>query len=182
MGESSFTFRTGPRETLEVSRIVRGHLFPMQVQLAVFAASILPVLVGVAAGYAVTIATNSPANASVFILGGVILGFLVARPFSKAANRWSMERLGGAAAAEDFEIAISFREDGVHFRTASVTAHSLWSGIDRIIDSHGSIYVVTGVAIQFVPARCFASDEERRAVLAFARERLSEQARQRSNV
>lgn len=175
MGGASFTYTTRLRETLAVSRIAAGHLFPMHVRLAVFAASVVPVLVGIGAGHQIGLAF-SPQNAPVFILGGVVLGAIAAQPIARAANRWSVRRLDGAL-ADDIEITISVDDNGVGYKSAVTTAHTLWSGIDRVIDSHGSICLVTGVSVHFIPARCFASEVERQSVLALANARVLEKAR-----
>jgi hypothetical protein len=163
------------RETLAVSRIAAGHLFPMHVRLGVVAASVVPMLACIGAGYQIGLAA-SPPNAPVFILGGVIAGALLAQPITKAANRWSVRRLNGVLSG-DGEITISVDDNGVHYKSAFATSQTLWTGIDRVIDSHGSVLLVTGVSVHFIPARCFASDGERRSVLEFARERVSEKAR-----
>ncbi len=151
----------------------------MHVRMAVFAASIIPVLIGVGAGAAIAMTANDPKNAPVFILVGVIVGALVGRPIAKVANRWSIRRLDGVTSSEDAEITISVDDDGVHYKSPVATSHTLWSGIDRVIDSQGAIFLITGMGVHFVPARCFASDAERLSLLAFANARLSKKARRK---
>jgi hypothetical protein len=166
LGGSSFNYTAGLQENLRAGQAARRRVFPLYVQLAVVAASVLPILVGIGAGYALAVSSGPTEYSPIFILLGVAAGALLGRPIAVAANRWSIRRLGGQASRDDIDSRLTMDEDGVNFVSAKVDCRVSWPGIDR-----GALYLVMGLGVYDVPARCFASDVERKAALDFAVER-----------
>lgn len=179
-GETTFAFQTGFKEFLGASRSTRMRLFPVHVQVVVFAICLAPILAGIFIGLVVSQMVEGDIDASLFILAGLLLGALAGQPVTAAINRWSIRRLGGVASRDDVASNLSIGGEGIHFTSQNVDCRVSWPGIDMIFVDRGYLYFVVGLSAYYVPARCFSSDEVRRATFDYAFARLTPEASRRS--
>ena len=121
-GETSFAFQTGFKEFLGASRSTRMRLFPVHVQVVVFAICLAP------------------------ILAGLLLGALAGQPVTAAINRWSISRLGGVASRDDVASNLSIGGEGIHFTSQNVDCRVSCPGIDMIFVDRGYLYFVVGLS------------------------------------
>jgi hypothetical protein len=177
MGGSSFNYTfnytAGFKENLRAGRVAWRRLFPLHIQFVVVAAGVLPVLVGIGAGYWLAANAGPTVYSPIFILLGLGAGALLGRPIAVAANQWSVRRLGGQASRDDVDSSLTMAQDGITFVSSEVDCRISWRGIDRVFLDRGALYFVMGMGVYHVPARCFASDVERKAALGFALARLA---------
>lgn len=176
----SFNFRTGLRENLSATHVLRRRLFPIRYQLLILASVFVPVAAGAGVGFLAAVLAKSTINAPVFVLLGVIGGILAGRPLVAVANRWSIKQRGGAAADEDVESAVLLDDQGIQIFSPFSETRIAWAGVAYIFADKGTLYFVRGLWAYYVPARCFANELERKAAIDYAVARLTPEARKRS--
>jgi hypothetical protein len=115
---------------------------------------------------------------SAALIIGIGLAFLVSRFVGSRLAK----RAHSSHEIEGRTVEYEFGEDGYRIRTRTFEGFQKWAGVDRIIDSKGSILFVLGLNAHFLPDRLFASAEARREFLLWALEKISPEAWARSGI
>lgn len=96
-------------------------------------------------------------------------------------NRWAFKRLSGVAALDGQDVSISLSDEGFHWSMANSESFVRWPGIDRVIVYFDDLYVVIGSNAIVLPQRVFAQESERNEAHRFMLDRISSDARRRSD-
>lgn len=75
-----------------------------------------------------------------------------------------------------------FEEDGFRIRTEHFEGFQKWAGVDRVVVRDGMVLIVLGPNANFLPSRLFASNEARREFTAWLLQKLTPEARARSQI
>lgn len=178
----SFSYSSDLSEYLAVSSVVRLRLFPRGIRLVMFAVLIVPVVILII-GVAYLWRQARPDDHALLPVGiGLLLGFLWLRIVSPIVNRWSITRLASSIIVERDALKLSLEDGGVRYVTSSVDSFIAWRGVDQIFVRNRSLCFVAGLGAYYFPARCFATEADRAAAIAFALPRLRDDARSRSRV
>jgi hypothetical protein len=116
------------------------------------------------------------------IVGVGVVVLLYIRFAAPRINRRLFARASGVAKLEGRQVGYEFTDLGFHIRTEHFEGFQKWAGVDRVIDDGRMILIVLGPNANFLPARLFASKEQRKEFLAWLLARLTPEARARSHV
>ncbi len=175
----SYGYRTA--DMVKASMALHAELYPLRIQLLCLAASILPmsvfVFVGTVAGTLLT-----PEIAPFLIFAGLVIGWLVARPLTARVNRWAAARIESAKAIEGEAVSFELGDDALRLTMPNSETVQRWSGIHRVFEKDGAIYLVVGLSVVVISERAFATPEDRPAAVDWILSHLSPEARARSRI
>ncbi len=178
--QRSFAYDYRGAENLANTRLLHRALYSGRVRWTSSVLVLLPslivfglALVGMRSGWFGDYALAVLITAAAF-------AFLSVRVVAGWVNRRAYTRITGVAANEGREVTCEFRDDGYVFRTEFFELLQRWPGVDRMIVAPTGVMFVVGAHAHTVPARAFADAASRDAFIAWARERLTPEARARS--
>jgi hypothetical protein len=176
----SFTFATSVAETLVASAMLRRNLFPPWVGLACFIVAFPAAMACIWGAYFLGTLLPIGIDPSFMMLPGVIASLFLTRWVMSRLNRWMIGRVPGSASL-DGEATLVLDEAGIRYTTAVSNSLVDWRGISHLFSHRGMLFFATGLSAYYVPARCFASPEARKAAIDYALAHMTPEARQRSS-
>ena len=116
------------------------------------------------------------------IIGAGLVLLIYVRVAAPILNRRRLARVSGLRDLEGRQITYTFNDEGFHIATEHFEGFQKWAGVDRMLVKQGTVLLVLGMNANFLPGRVFTSSLQQREFIAWALQKLSPEARARSQI